>query len=90
MYAVTKDSVFVIDSGESDRHKALPKVTSKGLTTASKEGTNDEWDRRHMGQQDQQSAAAVVLPSSSSASAQASTYRPHAIVVNVVQVSGML
>ena len=43
--------------------------------------------------QDQQNtaAAAVVLPSSSSASAsaaQVSTYRPHAIVVNVVQVSG--
>lgn len=75
--------MFVTDSGFAE-------ITSKGLTTASKEGTSDGLDGgRHMGQ-NQQNVAAVVLPSSSSssASAQASTYRPHAIVVNVVQVSG--
>ena len=88
--------MFIPDSGDSNRHstKVLPEVlASQGLTTASKEGTNDELDRRHVGQ-DQQStaaaAAAVVLQPSSSASAsaaQVSTYRPHAIVVNLVQVS---
>ena len=92
LYIITEDSVFVTDSVGTDRHKALPEITSKGLTTGSKEGTNDESDRRHVGH-DQQNAAPVILTSSSSASAstaQASTYRPHAIVVNVVQVSGTL
>jgi hypothetical protein len=85
----TEDLLFIPDS-EADRRKAIPEVTSQGLTTASKEGTNNELDR--MGRDQQNIAAAVVLPSlSSSASAstaQASTYRPHAIVVNVIQVSG--
>ena len=91
LYIVTEDSMFVTDSDETDKYKALPEITSKGLTTASKEGTNDESDRRHAGH-DQRNAASVVLPLSSSTSAsaaQASTYRPHAIVVNVVQVSGI-
>ena len=91
---ITEDSTFIPDSGDSNRHstKVLPEVlTSQGLTTTSKEGTSDEVDRRHMGQDQQNTAAApVVLQPSSSASAsaaQVSTYRPHAIVVNVVQVS---
>ena len=91
---ITEDSTFIPDSGDSNRHstKVLPEVLiSQGLTTASKEGTNDELDRRHMGQDQQNTAAAaVVLQPSSSASAsaaQVSTYRPHAIIVNVVQVN---
>lgn len=82
--------MFIADSDVTSKHHDrpfIPEVTSKGLTTASKEGTIDELDRRHAGH-DQQNAASSSLPSSASASvAQASTYRPHAIVVNVVQVS---
>lgn len=89
-----KDSLMLItDSGVTSKHCArpLPEVASKGLTTASKEGTIDELDRRHAGR-DQENAASANLPSSSSSStsasvAQASSYRPHAIVVNVVQVN---
>ena len=91
LYVDTEDSMFITGSDETDKHKALPEITSKGLTTASKEGTNDESDKRHAGH-DQRNAAPVVLPLSSSASAsvaQASTYRPHAIIVNMVQVSGI-
>ena len=82
--------MFIPDSDDANRHSGKV-ITSQGLTTASKEGTNDELDRRHVGQDQQNTAAtAVVLQPSSSASAsaaQVSTYRPHAIVVNVVQVS---
>ena len=83
--------MFIPDSDDANRHSGKV-ITSQGLTTASKEGTNDdELDWRHVGQDQQNTAAtAVVLQPSSSASAsaaQVSTYRPHAIVVNVVQVS---
>lgn len=80
---------YLSDSVRNSAEKRLSYesiLMSKGSSTFSKEGTTDESnDVRHSGQGRVAASAVLSAPSSASTSG-SSSYRPHAIVVNVVQV----
>lgn len=74
-----------LDSGRENKHQSSPAV-SKGQTTASTEGTMDQSESRHVATSGADGGHGLMATPTTLSASSTSSYRPHAIVVNAVQV----